>query len=182
MVVFTQRQPGSKWRWWHLLTSREFNHCYCVIETLGGCMKVDQNTSGMTFSEINGDLFDYIQYNYQDITSLYLFDIGINSEYNVTRGLISCVSVVKSILCYPIPRWVLTPKQLDRYLSMGNPFKKPKAPDTSAQERLLKEQANETKAQNEALQAEENKRLEALRRKRTGARSLLSGGQYDTLG
>lgn len=145
-------------------------------------MKVDQNITGLVLSEIKGDLFDYIQYNSDDISSLYLFDIAINSEYSVARGAISCVSVVKSILCAQMPWWIVTPKQLNRYLSMGNPFKKPKAPDTSKQEKLLKEQAADTKAQNEALQAEENKRLEAMRRKRTGSRSLLSGGTYETLG
>lgn len=70
---------------------------------------------------------------------------------------------------------------------MGKPISKvlgttPKKPDTSAQEKLLKEQAAESKAQAEALRKDEARDLDAARRRRRGARSLLSGGTYDTLG
>lgn len=179
-IIFERRPKVTPWRWWHVFTG-EWAHCYVCVETMGGIMRLSSSYSGLTLHEVPGDIFDFVEWNADNIIDILMYESDCDTTFSRKRGLITCVSMAKALMCAPVPWWVVTPKQLHRWI-MGSVLSKPKAPDTSKQEKLLKEQKAETRAANEAALAEENRRLEAMRRKRAGQRSLLSGGQYETLG
>lgn len=63
---------------------------------------------------------------------------------------------------------------------MGEMFSAPKAPDTSAQQRLQAEQAQAAEKERTQLEEQERKKRRAIFGRNTGRQSLLTGGQTGT--
>lgn len=112
-VVFAKR--GRVPKWWHLFTTEDFGHCYVLIETMGGVMRIDQSIAGMSFYEYEGTVSEYIQANADSVTDWIRWNVLSNSSVYHLRGLLTCVTVVKAILI-KCPWWVFTPKQLYKWM------------------------------------------------------------------
>lgn len=117
-IFFEKRPKTAPRKWWHVF-SADYAHCYVVINTVGGVMRIDSTYSGITMNEVGCDIFEYTAANSSRIINILCFDVECDTRYSSSRGIITCVSVVKAMMCSRIPWWVITPKQLYRWLSHG---------------------------------------------------------------
>jgi len=129
-VVF-QRALPQQWRWWHLITGREWAHCWMMrAEAVGEpgllgewiTIKVETTPARVHIDVYGGhpdNLVAEAQVAMRTIDVLALtIDIGGREEY-CPRGPMSCVSLVKAMLGVWWPT-VITPRQLHRKLvSLG---------------------------------------------------------------
>ncbi len=116
IVVFTdyivdRRAPN----YIHWFTREGYRHCFVMVPTeLGGTTVVNQSWNGLYIQTVAWDLASCALACHKAGFTVRRVSNIKNPRYT-QRGLISCVSVIKSVL--GIEDWrVITPYQLDRYL------------------------------------------------------------------
>ena len=123
-VVFDKRRT-RRLTWWHWLVKREFTHCYILgrcggVATsgaaTGGIIKIDPRSFGMIVEYVSGEIVDIIS-NLGDVTAIISFPVVFDYKFGyVRRGLYSCVSIMKALLCLEGGYFVWSPFQLYKYL------------------------------------------------------------------
>lgn len=114
-VVFSKR-TDTVWPFIQKFTTEEFNHVYCIIETIGGIMRIDGSMAGITFHEFPMTWLEYLEANAHTITDCIRVDVDRGQYWKTWRGIYTCVTTVKAICLLKTPWWVITPKQLYGWL------------------------------------------------------------------
>lgn len=115
-LVFSKRD-GTIWKFAQRFTTTEFNHVYCLIETLDGVMRIDGSMAGITFHEFPLTWREYLVINADNITDCVRVDVCRGQYFKCLRGLYTCVTVAKAICLMRAPWWIITPKQLYRWVN-----------------------------------------------------------------
>ncbi len=117
-IVF-DRKRHSLWYWWRIFTGTTFSHCYLLTEINDdSCIKIEPVLGGIDMQVVQVPIDQYITaYAHSGVTAILSYTVNsTNLHADVSRGIISCVSMVKAFLWLRKCRFAVTPFQLYKLL------------------------------------------------------------------
>lgn len=116
-VVFTPKSP-LRLRWYHMFLKKDFGHVYAISHVAGGVLKVDHTIWGTSIIHTNTlSVEQWLELAKPHATAI----LEVRVDYGrvpldyIQRGLLSCVTVLKSIFALRRCR-SFTPWGLYKYL------------------------------------------------------------------
>jgi len=113
LIAYHERDGEyCKLAWWNFMLKKEFTHVDVYIGIAGGYLLIQPNLTGIGLYEHYCTEKEILSL---DKTKFQYYIVSEDQIKPRARGLITCVSIVKSLL-YVKKWWIITPFQLYKYI------------------------------------------------------------------